>query len=225
MSNTYDERLAAVRAAAEIIPSARTKRAIDRLSLGIKEQPKGGAAADTLAWHAEAIRALGKRVIGDAIEMGRHLTAAKELCGHGHWLPWLKREFGWSDKTAEQFMNVYRLRGKFEKFSNLDLPISGLYLLARPSTPEAVRQEVIERVERGEKLSVAEVKDSIAKAGPNLPPTSTAKPPTLLPDKPEAEPPTQNEIFNQIVDLAAQLNRDNQLRIARRIQNMAHGRA
>ena len=48
-----------------------------------------------LAQNAEAIRALGKRVIGDIIEIGRRLTEAKKIVGHGNWLPWLDREFGW----------------------------------------------------------------------------------------------------------------------------------
>jgi hypothetical protein len=51
---------------------------------------------------AAAIKALGKRVVGDLIEIGRRLTRDKDICGHGHWLPWLDREFGWSDKTAEK---------------------------------------------------------------------------------------------------------------------------
>jgi hypothetical protein len=40
-----------------------------------------------LAQHAEVIRALGKRVVHDVIEIGRRLTDAKARCGHGNWLP------------------------------------------------------------------------------------------------------------------------------------------
>jgi hypothetical protein len=39
-------------------------------------------------------------VIGDIIEIGRLLTEVKKIAGHGNWLPWLDREFGWSDSTA-----------------------------------------------------------------------------------------------------------------------------
>jgi hypothetical protein len=52
------------------------------------------------------------------------------------WLPWLDREFGWDERTALNFMRVHQLVGKNEKFSDLSLPVSGLYLLAAPSTPE-----------------------------------------------------------------------------------------
>jgi hypothetical protein len=107
-----------------------------------------------LAEHAAVIRALGKRVVGDIIEIGRRLTDAKKIAGHGNWLPWLEREFGWTDKTAERFMQVH---SKSDKLSNLDVPVSGLYLLAAPSTPEEARAEVIERAEQGEALSVSDV--------------------------------------------------------------------
>jgi Protein of unknown function (DUF3102) len=87
-----------------------------------------------LAEHAEAIRVLGRRVIGDVIEIGRRLTDAKERCGHGKWLPWLKREFGWSEDSALRFMQVAEF-AKNRSLRDLEIPVSGLYLLAAPSTP------------------------------------------------------------------------------------------
>jgi hypothetical protein len=112
----------------------------------------------TLAEHAAAIRQLGKRVILDVIQIGRRLTECKRLCGHGHWQPWLKSEFGWTERTAERFMSVHALGLKSDNLSNLELPISGLYLLAAPSTPIEARGEIIERAQAGEPVSVAEVK-------------------------------------------------------------------
>jgi hypothetical protein len=78
------------------------------------------------------------------IEIGCRLAACKAELGHGNWLPWLDREFGWSDRTALNFMRVYEMVTKSEKFSDLSLPVSSLYLLAAPSTPEEARQAVIE---------------------------------------------------------------------------------
>ena len=43
-----------------------------------------------LAEHAAMIRRLGKRVVEDIIDIGRRLTLAKELVGHGNWA------LGWS---------------------------------------------------------------------------------------------------------------------------------
>jgi phage N-6-adenine-methyltransferase len=122
--------------------------------------------ADTaLIEHAEAIRALGKRTIADIIEIGRRLAACKEIVGHGNWLPWIEREFGWTEMTATRFMNVHDM-SKSNKLLDLDLNIgvSSLYLLAAPSTPEPVRTAVIERAEAGEKFTHEQVKRVIAEA-------------------------------------------------------------
>jgi len=90
------------------------------------------------------------------IEIGRRLADCKERVGHGRWLPWLQREFGWTEMTATRFINVHEM-SKSENFSDFDIPVSGLYLLAAPSTPEEVREAVIERAEAGEAMPVAEI--------------------------------------------------------------------
>lgn len=113
---------------------------------------------------AGAIRALAKNVARDIVEIGRHLTEAKAACAHGEWLPWLESEFGWSEWTALRFMRVHEAFGKSVNLTDLDLPLTSLYALAAPSTPEPVRQEVIARAESGETLSRAEVDALIAKA-------------------------------------------------------------
>jgi hypothetical protein len=117
-----------------------------------------------LAEHAKAIKAAGTRAINDIIEIGRHLTEAKKLCGHGNWLPWLKREFGWTGRTALSFMHVYEMGSKTKSVSDLNLPLSGLYLLAAPSTPEAARQEIFDQARSGKKITVGDVKDTVAKS-------------------------------------------------------------
>ncbi|MGJ5049946.1 DUF3102 domain-containing protein [Bradyrhizobium oligotrophicum] len=110
-----------------------------------------------LAEHAAVIRALGKRVIRDIIEIGRRLIDSKQRLGHGNFLPWIEREFGWSEQTARNFMQVQEVALKSPKFGDLAVPVSGLYLLAQPSTPDDARDEVITRAEAGERLSVADV--------------------------------------------------------------------
>jgi hypothetical protein len=107
------------------------------------------------------------------------LTEAKALAGYGNWLPWLEREFGWTDKTAENFMSIFKASGKFENFSNIDLPISSLYLLAAPNTPPKAVEIVIERVKTGEKVTGAEVKKIVheakSKSSPRPPDSGTKK--------------------------------------------------
>jgi Protein of unknown function (DUF3102) len=96
-----------------------------------------------LAEHANEIRRLGRRAIGDIIEIGRHLIEAKKLAGHGHWLPWLEREFGWKEQSARNFVNVAELAAKSPTVGDLDIDFRGLYLLAAPSTPAEVVEEVV----------------------------------------------------------------------------------
>jgi hypothetical protein len=116
-----------------------------------------------LSENADAIRKLRKRAIGDVIEIGRRLTEMKEICGHGNWLPWLQREFGWTTGDALNCMRVYELSVKFENFADLKIPVSGLYLLAAPSTPPQVVDEMIARANTGERLAHAEIKGKIHK--------------------------------------------------------------
>jgi hypothetical protein len=117
-----------------------------------------------LAEHAAVIRALGKRMISDVLEIARRLKDAKRLAGHGGWLPWLDREFGWSEDTAERFMSLNRLQGQIPQIAEYDLPVSGLYMLAAPNTPDEARDAVIERAQNGEALSLKDVQRMIQEA-------------------------------------------------------------
>ena len=106
---------------------------------------------------ASEIHVLGKRAATDIITIGQYLTEVKERIGHGNWLPWLEAEFGWTIKTAQNFMRVY---GAFknENFSHLEVDISSLYLLAAPSMDDEVRERVMERAEEGEPVTRETVK-------------------------------------------------------------------
>jgi hypothetical protein len=118
-----------------------------------------------LAERAAQIRMRGKRVVADVIEIGRLLLECKERCGHGNWLPWLEAEFGWSEDTAERFIRLNKLAGQIPQIAEYDIPVSGLYLLAAPSTPEAARDEVVERAGAGERLGHVDVKAIIEAHG------------------------------------------------------------
>ena len=107
------------------------------------------------------------------------------------------------------------------------LPLRALYVLAAPSTPVSVREEIIERAASGEKISYEQVGQKVAEAKALSGKVESRERERKAPPsyKTAPEPPTLKEIFDRIIDLAAQLNREDQLRIARRIQNMAMGRA
>jgi hypothetical protein len=118
---------------------------------------------ELLAEHVTEIKRLGRRMVADAIEIGRRLDACKFIVGHGNWTDWLRTEFNWSHSTAQNLVNVYEMaKSKSTNFANLDLPLSALYLIAAPSTPPEAVDEVIERAERGEVIKLAEVRETIA---------------------------------------------------------------
>lgn len=86
-----------------------------------------------------------------AMKIGERLCEAKELLGHGEWGGWLTSEFGWSERKAQQLMQVYREFGGTQK--NLfgpelnaqtfaDLSYSKLLLLI--SVPKSEREQFVE---------------------------------------------------------------------------------
>jgi hypothetical protein len=107
---------------------------------------------------AEQIRLFGRRAVQDVVEIGRLLTECKAKLGHGEWLPWIEREFGWSDRTARNFMNVYQmLSSKSETVSNLAIDAKALYALAAKSMPNSVREQILARARQGEHVSYGTV--------------------------------------------------------------------
>jgi hypothetical protein len=160
-----------------------------------------------LAEHAAEIRRLGTRIVFDVIEIGRRLTLAKDIAGHGNWLVWLEREFKWSVSTAENYINLFKLSAEFPTVGNLDLDFRSLYQLAAPSTPPEVRDEIIARAEAGEPVTAAAVKTAIAKREPEQPK------PKFKPKRPHAnvnpacfalfDNEDQLDAFAHVVDLPA----------------------
>jgi hypothetical protein len=65
-------------------------------------------------------------------------------------------------------MRVYTLATKSEKFSDLALedlavPLSSMYALAAPQTPSEAVAEILEKVRKGKRVTIAEVRDTIAR--------------------------------------------------------------
>jgi hypothetical protein len=128
------------------------------------------AAAPLLAEHVQAIRALGRRMMADALEIGRRLAECRRFI-HSDWAWWLERELGLPYRSALNFIRIHELAAaRSENFSDLDLPVSGLYLLAQPSTPESVRDEIFQRAAAGEAISFAEIKREVSGETPTAAP-------------------------------------------------------
>jgi hypothetical protein len=120
--------------------------------------------------HVDAIHAIGKQTALNMSTIGLHLIECKRLVGHGGWTAWLKREFSWSQDTASRFMQLAEDPIEFRKLRNLNRPLSSIYLLTTPSTPEAVREDIIERAGKGEKVKHDEVVAAVKAAKPKAEP-------------------------------------------------------
>ncbi len=60
--------------------------------------------ADKVRSTADRIRDRIKKTVEDIIEVGNDLLAVKEALPHGQFLPWLKADFGWGERSAQNFM-------------------------------------------------------------------------------------------------------------------------
>jgi hypothetical protein len=98
------------------------------------------------------------------IEIGRELIAAKAEVKHGEWLAWLADEFGWSDSTAANYMNVARKFPTLGNMTGITIDATALYALSAPEVPQEARDEAVERAEDGEHISKADAEALITGA-------------------------------------------------------------
>ena len=87
---------------------------------------------------AGQIHQLARKTAAGIALIGEYLTDVKAQLKHGQFLEWIDREFAWKEWTAQQFMKVYKC-SKTVNFTDLEMDVSALYLIAAPSTPEPVR--------------------------------------------------------------------------------------
>jgi hypothetical protein len=105
---------------------------------------------------ADKIRAQKRQAIAAIITIGKDLESLKERLGYGLFGEWLGREFGWHERTAQRFIQAAAVFGsKSDTVS--DLSPTTLYLLSAKSTPEAIRENVIAKLEAGEPVDHAQV--------------------------------------------------------------------
>ena len=101
-----------------------------------------------------------------SLAIGERLIAVKRLLQHGQFSDWCDQEFGMSQRTAQNLMNIARtFDGKSAEISFLTDSV--LALLAAPSTPEPARQQAIDEAQAtGKSPSVQRTKDIIAEHKP-----------------------------------------------------------
>jgi len=97
----------------------------------------------------------------DIWEIGQKLADVRSRLKHGQFDAWLKAEFGWSRRTAYNFISVYEAFGERANLAQIDIATSALYLLAAPSTPQEVRHEFLQRAKEGETITHKELRQVI----------------------------------------------------------------
>jgi hypothetical protein len=119
--------------------------------------------AEELETTARRVRKRLTNMTTDAIEIGRELEAVKLRLHHGQFLNWVETACELSPRTAQLMMRASEwAEGKHEIVSHLEP--TAIYLLTAPSTPDAVRQEVLSRLEEGKRPAPNVVKQMIQAA-------------------------------------------------------------
>jgi hypothetical protein len=119
--------------------------------------------AERLRDAAVQIRSWRKQTIRVMIGTGVNLLAAKEMLGHGRFTTWLQAEFGWSDRTARNYIAAAEaFQDKTEIIS--DLPATVVYQLASPSTPASARDAVVSRLLEDRHVPLTAIRDIVADA-------------------------------------------------------------
>lgn len=110
--------------------------------------------ANFLQGQADRIRRL---CVSSAVQTGKALLEAKRYLSHGEFLAWIELEVGISARAAQLYMRAAQwVSKKHENVSHLSP--SMLYILSASSTPEELRQEVLNRLEAGERIKVSAIR-------------------------------------------------------------------
>jgi hypothetical protein len=107
------------------------------------------------------------RTLASLIEIGNELLAVKKTLPHGRFGPWLRAEFGWTERTARNLMAVAGcFGGKTEMISEMQIEPTAAYLLAAPSAPNEARAAALERAAGGERITPAVAREILRKVHP-----------------------------------------------------------
>ncbi|MEL6453128.1 MAG: DUF3102 domain-containing protein [Cyanobacteria bacterium J06623_5] len=110
------------------------------------------------------IRERLRRSAQDVWEIGEKLSDVRSRLKYGQFLAWIKAEFGWSQRTAYNFINVYETFGdRFANLAKVNIATSLLYQLASPSVPEELRAQILRAAEQGETMTAQELRATIQK--------------------------------------------------------------
>ena len=103
----------------------------------IQIQPQALATLDTVTMDIQYhIKAAGNSML----RIGEGLIEAKKLVPHGQWLAYLKDNFGWEERNAQYFMQMYTRFGEMEGIEG----IGKSKLVKMLSLPEGTERDFLE---------------------------------------------------------------------------------
>jgi hypothetical protein len=132
--------------------------------------------ADQLRRLASDIHKTGCQQTATAVETGRLLIEAKAGLSHGEFGEWCNYEAGYSWRKAQNLMGLANFAEREPDVVNI--PVSAGYLLAAPSAPEHIIQQVLSEAKSGGRVLVSwveELLDEGKKKEPKPPRRSTSE--------------------------------------------------
>jgi hypothetical protein len=142
------------------------------MSTNTVTSPLGNRSDDIAAYHYETVspeaakflRLQASRIrqyIGKSIvQIGKDLTSAKHYLSHGEFLRWVEYEVGIPARTAQAYMQAAHWAAT-KRVNVAHLPPSLLYLLSARSTPDEFSDQIIRRIEAGERVKPSAVRVQI----------------------------------------------------------------
>jgi hypothetical protein len=132
------------------------------------------------------IRERLRRSAQDIWEIGQMLADVRSRLRHGEFDTWLKAEFGWSRRTAYNFISVYETFDERANLAQVDIATSALYLLAAPSTPQTIREKFLQQAKEGKTITHRELREIIQEkklqSSETIEKTEPSKPLALKPE-------------------------------------------
>jgi hypothetical protein len=120
-------------------------------------------AAELAKRTAHKIQAHQRCTSTEIIDIGTDLILVKAALKHGKFGEWLRVEFRWDERTAQRYMHAAITFGSKSDIVSV-LPQTIMYLLSAPSTPKAIADNVISKLEHGEPVDLDVVEGDIQTA-------------------------------------------------------------
>ena len=113
---------------------------------------------DRLDAIGDGIKQAGKEIVYQNWEIGKMLTEAKRLIGHGKYIKWVEEKTGMNMRMAQYRIQMYAHIGPEFKDAYNKLDFKTIVALSSNTLPEENRQQLVKRIEAGERITKEEVK-------------------------------------------------------------------